>query len=441
MLTPEAFAERLDALGPFEDAPLLAVGVSGGADSLSLVLLADAWARSRGGRAVALTVDHGLRSEAADEARQVAAWLAPLGIEHHTLRHDGPRPEGDVQAAARAVRYDLLLTWCRQAGCLHLLLAHHRDDQAETVLLRLARGSGVAGLAGMAAVTYRSEARVLRPLLDVPRSSLEAFLTARHQPWISDPSNDNPAFARVRLRQGAALLADEGLDASRLAATASRLGRARQAIEAAAEVLFAEAGEIDPRGWAWLDVAAVRKAPEEVALRLLADMTSAIGGKGHPPREDRLIRALERLGEPGTIHGCRLLPDAQDRLLIVREARGLEVRQGLRCGERVLWDGRFRVTLGPETVEEGLTLRALGAEGWRTLAAERAVADVPVAARVTLPALFDRQGLLSAPLLGYNRDAASGPRDAGALARMTFAPLRTAATLGFRLARSRSRIM
>lgn len=438
MLTPDAFAARLDALGPFEAAPLLAVGVSGGADSLGLTLLADAWARARGGRVVALTVDHGLRPEAAEEARQVGRWLAPLGIDHVILRHDGPRPKGDLQAAARALRYRLLLGWCRDNACLHLLLAHHRDDQAETLLLRLARGSGVSGLAGMAAVSYRAEARLLRPLLDVPRAALEATLRARGQDWLHDPSNDDPAFARVRLRRAGPLLAGLGLDAARLATTAGRLGRARRAIDSAVDALLAEAVEIDPRGWARLDPAPLRRAPEEVALRLLADVTSAIGGRAHPPREARVLRALERLGAPATMQGCRLVPDRDGRLLVVREARGLDVRHGLRAGDTVFWDGRFRVDLGP--LAESLTVRALGRRGWSGIA-EAVRADVPTVARTTLPALFDAQGLLSVPLLGYNRDQAPGPGDPGTVARMVFAPSRAAGTLGFRLARSRSRIM
>src|ERR1700693_3737439 len=123
-LTDAEFAARLDALGPFERAPRLAVAVSGGADSLALALFADAWARARGGRIAALTVDHRLRAASATEARQVGAWLAPRGIVHRTLAWEGPHPESDIQAAARAARYRLLEAWCEEQGILHLLTAH-----------------------------------------------------------------------------------------------------------------------------------------------------------------------------------------------------------------------------------------------------------------------------------------------------------------------------
>ena len=169
---------------PFEQHPLLAVAVSGGADSLALCLLADRWARARGGAVAALTVDHGLRPAAAAEAQRVAAWLAPLGIAHRTLVWRPAPGTRNLQAAARDARYGLLEAWCRTAGCLHLLTAHHREDQAETFLLRLARGSGLDGLAAIAGVRETAHCRVLRPLLAVPRERLVAGMRERGQEWL-----------------------------------------------------------------------------------------------------------------------------------------------------------------------------------------------------------------------------------------------------------------
>src|SRR5579863_2293243 len=154
-LSDAEFGAALDRLGPFERRPLLAVAVSGGADSLALALLASVWAKARRGRVVALTVDHRLRRESTGEARQVGRWLRRLGIAHEILTWKGPYPQGDVQAAARAARYALLEAWCHTAHCLHLLTAHHREDQVETFWLRLARGSGLDGLAAMPAEVER----------------------------------------------------------------------------------------------------------------------------------------------------------------------------------------------------------------------------------------------------------------------------------------------
>ena len=195
-----------------------AVAVSGGADSLALTLLANAWARRRGGTVAALTVDHRLRPESAAEARRTGEWLASRGIAHQTLVWDGPHPASDIQAEARTARYRLLQACCAEQGYLHLLTAHHLEDRAETFWLRLARGSGLDGLAGISAVSERARCRVLRPLLDVPPERLRARLRREGQEWIEDPSNRNTEFGRVRVREARALIASEGLSAERLRA-------------------------------------------------------------------------------------------------------------------------------------------------------------------------------------------------------------------------------
>ncbi|MCH7554873.1 MAG: tRNA lysidine(34) synthetase TilS, partial [Proteobacteria bacterium] len=159
-------------LGPFEEGPIMAVGVSGGPDSMALCALADTWARARGGRVMALVVDHALRPESGDEARRVGRWLGDLGVDHVALIRDGPAIRVAVHAAARAARYGLMGDYCRDRGILHLAVAHHRDDQAETLLLRLDRASGLDGLAAMAAVVEGNGPRLLRPLLAVSMARL-----------------------------------------------------------------------------------------------------------------------------------------------------------------------------------------------------------------------------------------------------------------------------
>ncbi len=270
-LNAPEFRALMAALGPFERAPHLAVAVSGGADSMALGLLGDGWARARGGRVTALTVDHGLRPESGAEARRVKAWLGKRGIPQSVLRWtaagEGGAPGANLQALARAARYRLLAGWCRKRHVLHLVLAHHLEDQAETFLLRLGRGSGVHGLAAMAAVTGIEGVRLLRPLLTVPKARLRANLQRRGQAWIEDPSNEDPAFARVRLRALMPAFAGVGMDAQRLAQTANAMGRARRALEEAAVTLLAAAAEIYPAGYCLLRPDLFRAAPDEVALR------------------------------------------------------------------------------------------------------------------------------------------------------------------------------
>ncbi len=395
--------------GPFEAAPTLAVAVSGGADSLALTLLARDWAAERGGSLLALTVDHGLRAESAAEARRVGRILAPLGIAHRILTWRGPRPVANLQASARDLRYRLLLGQVSRRGILHLLLAHHLEDQAETLLLRLGRGSGLAGLAAMAGSTPLPQARLLRPLLPVPKARLEATLRARGLDWIEDPSNRDPAHARVRLRRLMPALAEEGLTAERLATAAGHLERARAALESAGAALLAEAARIDPGGFIELESRLLLEAEPEVGLRALAQALTAVGGGRHTPRWERLQGLFRRIGAAefrgATLAGCRILRGGE-RLLILREAAAVETVM-MEPGARVHWDGRFEVALRPGLTGGPFRLAGLDRAAWAALTEalpQTARRSLPAAARAGLPALFDRAGLRALPYLGYERE-------------------------------------
>ncbi|MEE8280052.1 MAG: tRNA lysidine(34) synthetase TilS, partial [Alphaproteobacteria bacterium] len=404
-------------------------------------LLAHGWARTRGGRIAALTVDHGLRPESSAEARKLRAWLKPLGITHHILRRKGAakreRPAANLQALARAARYQLLTGWCRARHVLHLLVAHHLEDQAETFLLRLGRGSGIDGLAAMAPVTELDGVRLLRPLLAVPKERLRAFLKARGQDWIEDPSNRDPAHARVRIRALLPALAGEGMDARRLAATASRMRRARTALEEAAAKVLAGAATVYPAGYCRLETAPLRAAPSEVGLRALARVLMCIGGAPYPPRLERLERLYGALARDGlatarTLAGCRIAPARQGGVAgvvwVCREPAVVAPPVPVGAGERVRWDGRFLAELaagdkargkgkGRPRGREGdgaVTLGPLGRDGWAEIArADPSVRSTPIPApvRPTLPALKDAKGVLAVPHLGYRRR----PEKAGTL--------------------------
>jgi len=426
-LEPAEFARLMAPFAPFESYPHLVVAVSGGADSMALALLADGWARDRDGKITALTVDHRLRPDSAAEAARVATWLGRRGIAHATLVRDGPAPRGDVQAAAREARYGLLEAWCAAHGVLHLLTGHQREDQAETVLLRLARGSGLDGLAGMAALTEHAQCRVLRPLLGQRRTRLADTLVALGQAWIDDPSNRNPTFARARLRRAEAFLAEEGLGAERLAATASRLGRARAAIEPVVAALLARAVWFHPAGFAWLAPAELGVAPDEIGLRALATLLASVAGASYPPRLasiERLYREIDRETMPGrTLGGCRILP-RRGRLLVCREPEAVEPPLPAPPGATTLWDHRFELRL-PASAPAGLTLGALGDDA-PDGAASRLAATLPAAARATLPALRDEEGLVAVPHLDHFRGGAPPVRF-----RLFFRPRRSLTQSGF----------
>jgi len=422
---PIEFEESISLLGPFESAPHLAVACSGGPDSLALTLLADGWARERGGRAIALIVDHAMRPESADEAETVRERLIAAGVEAVVLTREGPDLKSDRQAAARRARYALMTEWCRQSGILHLLLGHHRGDQAETLMLRLGRGSGVDGLAAMAPVSENAHLRLLRPLLDVPRERLTAFLRAVGVDWVKDPSNEDTAFARVRLRRMLPGLGGEGLTETRLAATARRMGRARIALESAATELLARAASIHPEGYATLSSGEVLAVPEEIGLRALARLLTCIGGGQHGPRLERLENLYEWLardeGGGRTLAGCRIARRRTGQVLVCRETAA--AGEAVPATDGALWDGRFRLSKGGPS---DASMDRLGPDGWAQINARRpdlGAEGLPAEVRNGIPAIWRLEEVVAVPHLNYHRM----PLDGGPLelSELTFLPARS----------------
>lgn len=308
----------------------LVLAISGGPDSTALMLLAARWvkARKRAPKLLAVTIDHGLRAQAAAEAAAVERLARRLGVTHRTLRWSGNKPKTGLQEAARNARYRLLAQAAQQAGYGHVLTAHTLDDQAETVLFRLARGSGLAGLCGMALAAPlpagdKSALFVVRPLLRLPKARLVATLKAAGIAYSDDPSNRDPRFLRARLRAFMPALGKEGLDARGLARLATRLRRADAAIEFA--VAAARDALVPPpwpeRGPIAFATALFADLPAEVGLRLLGRAVAHAGDEG--PVElaklealyDSLRRAEARLRR--TLAGAVITLDAE-RLTVER---------------------------------------------------------------------------------------------------------------------------
>jgi tRNA(Ile)-lysidine synthase len=266
----------IDALfAPFVDARALLIAVSGGPDSTALLLMAAEWAKRRGKtRIEAATVDHGLRPESANEAKAVGEMCVRLGVAHRVLHWKGVKPTSRLQERAREARYRLLIDHAKAIGANALMTAHHADDQAETVLFRLLRGSGIAGLRGMDAVTARDGMRIARPLMGLKKRDLIAFADSRGAPFVDDPSNADPRFARTRLRTLLVRLGEEGLDAEAL----DRLARRARETEEALAHLTAEVEAQADRDGA-LDARALFAAPIAIAQRILTRRVAEAGGR------------------------------------------------------------------------------------------------------------------------------------------------------------------
>jgi tRNA(Ile)-lysidine synthase len=329
---PVSAAEATALFADLAAAPAIVLAVSGGPDSMALLLLAARWraGRKRGPKLLAVTIDHALRPESAREANEVKRVARRLGVVHRTLRWTGKKPATGLQEKARQARYRLLAGAAARDGASHLLTAHTLDDQAETVLMRLLRGSGMAGLGGMARVSpvpacEEKKLLLLRPLLDLPKARLIATLKAAGIPFAEDPSNDDPRFTRVRMRTLLPALAGEGLDAQRLALLARRMRRAEAALETAAD---AAAEVLSCTPWSngaaiSLDAAGFKRLPPEIALRLLARAVTSQGNEGpvELAKSEALLAAL--LAGPASGRFRRTLAGAvvtlaADRLLVER---------------------------------------------------------------------------------------------------------------------------
>jgi tRNA(Ile)-lysidine synthase len=286
----------------FRRAPALVLAVSGGPDSVALMWLMARWrkALSHGPQLLAVTVDHALREGSAREAREVKHLARTLGLPHRTMRWNGAKPNSGVPAAAREARYGLLSQAARGARATHILTAHTRDDQAETLLMRLLRGSGIAGLSAMAGVSERDGLVLARPLLEVPKSRLIATLDKAKIGFADDPTNRDTAFTRSRLRALLPLLAAEGGDARSLARLAARLARANAAVEVLVDGAERFLALKDRSGQAKssseeaqgpdYDAATFAAMPEEIRLRLLMRAINRVGHEG--PAELGKVEAL-----------------------------------------------------------------------------------------------------------------------------------------------------
>jgi tRNA(Ile)-lysidine synthase len=317
---PVGESEAAALFAMLSESPAVVLAVSGGPDSTALLWLAARWrdGRKHPPKLIAVTVDHGLRSESAREALAVKRLARTLKVEHRTLRWTGSKPQSGIQEAARNARYRLLGAAARRAGACYVVTAHTQDDQAETVLFRLLRGSGVAGLRGMSPVAAlpgmarRSELRLLRPLLTVPKSRLLATLAAADIAFADDPSNRDPRFARPRLRELMPRLAAEGLTAQRLALLSWRIGRAEIALDDALNkaLMRLVPGPWPEKGSVTVEVAAFADLAEEIALRLLGRLIEWAGNEG-PVELGKLEALCASLESP--VYDALLQPGASGR--------------------------------------------------------------------------------------------------------------------------------
>ncbi|MDO9524755.1 MAG: tRNA lysidine(34) synthetase TilS, partial [Gemmobacter sp.] len=350
-------------------------------------------AAARGLRLAVVTVDHGLRPEAANEAALVAKACAGLGIPHDTLHWQGWDGQGNISDRARRARYGLIAQWAQASDVGAVALGHTQDDVAETFLMRLSREAGLDGLAAMRSDWQADGLRWLRPMLGLPRAGLRDWLRDMGIAWADDPTNDDTGYLRVRARQALAVLATLGIDAPGLAGVADHLADARAALaactcDAARRIAVVQAGDV------LLDRAGLDELPVEIRRRLLTGALIWIASTDYGPRASALAtihRAISQ-GRPATLHGCRVVPSTT-HLRLTREPRAVA---DTICPVDRIWDGRWQV-FGPYA--EGLTVRSLGLVGLQQCPDWRS-AGLPRSSVIASPAVWDGARLVAAPVAG-----------------------------------------
>jgi tRNA(Ile)-lysidine synthase len=388
---PLLFALQAAVAGPAR----LGIAVSGGSDSLALLHLCAELAPRMGWDLRAATVDHALRPESAAEAARVGEICEGLDVPHEVLRWQHGAISGNLQDQARRARYRLLAGWAAEAGLDQVLIGHTADDQAETFLMGLSRRAGLDGLSGMRPRWQVEGMSFCRPLLRVQRHGLQDYLRRRGVVWIDDPSNDNDRFLRVKARRVLAALAPLGITATSLGESIGHLAATQSALEAAAAEAWTRCGH-EAHGALFFAAEDFQQLHHELRRRLVQGAIEWLGNDTYAPRGSKILGVVALLakGRDATLAGCRFRL-IKGELMICREAKAVKT---LECATTELWDKRWHLE-GPHA--EGLSIRALGAEGLAACAGWRDL-KIPRDALLVSPAVWRGATLIAAPLAGFS---------------------------------------
>jgi tRNA(Ile)-lysidine synthase len=375
----------------------VALAVSGGSDSTALMRLAKTWADSQQPdlKLTILTVDHGLRPESAEEARRVQEWASFLGLSHHVLDWQGPKPGTGIQARAREARYSLMAGWCRDNGAGLLLTGHTLDDQAETVLMRLERSLSPGSLSGIAPQGNWNGLGLLRPLLKARREALRDYLSAIGQDWIEDASNQDTRYERVRVRHALSGLHGQHVTPERLAALAEASARTNLLLETLAGQWLSSWLMEEEAGICHVPKEPFLVLPEALQQHILARIVRHYGGGQAQPEAEEL-RRLARWVADGPVRctlGGALLGRRKRAFWAAREAgRVSPVPLVIPESGTAVWDGRFRVTAAPGA--------SVSAPGRAPLPLDN---GIPAAARRAYPLVAQPAGASGSPQIAFLR--------------------------------------
>ncbi len=384
----------------------IAVAVSGGPDSLLLCLLLNIYCQEKDLSLTALHVNHGLRNNSNQEAKTLEAFLIHWNIPFSILTWEKEHPiTSGLQQKARTARFKLMTNYCHENGISSLFLAHHLDDQIETVLMRLFRGSGLTGLTGISSQTHMNGIKIIRPFLEIEKESFTALLKDINQPFFEDPSNEDPQFLRALWRKALKKVLTKQTKSFFLKSL-KKLNSCETAIQHYVSQTFDTFTSIYPLGYAQLENAfAISDTPHEIKVRVLEKLLHMISGDTAPIRRHQTEDALEKLStnltSPMTLGGCLLTPK-KDHILITREIRAISPPFFLSKLRKKLWDQRFYIDKIDESLKD-TTVEALSTADIHWLKDKKV--DMPALSNkvlLTLPVVKKGTDIVAAPNLGYN---------------------------------------
>ncbi len=368
----------------------LGAAVSGGGDSTALCVLLARWCADAGTKLSVVTVDHGLRDGSAAEADAVCAMCKTLGLPHSTLKWDGWSGRGNLQDAARKARRALIAGWAGENNIFSVAFGHTADDQAETVLMRLGRGSGVDGLSGMDDKSSGQDVEFIRPLLTFRRRELRDFLRAEKIDWLEDPSNDDPRFERIKARRALESLSQLGITVDGLVNTAARMRSSRRFIEGEVAKVAANIARVSRAGDVLFNRKDFAALDAELQYRLMAHALKWVASAPYRPRQAALQESIQTMlnGEIKTLGGCQIVPENTGEIRVFREYQAVK---DLCCGVNAVWDLRWQTVCADD---QGLEIRPIGEDGMPFLADWRQY-NHPRASVLSAPSIWRDRRMLA----------------------------------------------
>ena len=394
-----------------DDKPI-ALAVSGGPDSTAMMQIAALSKKLKNNNVTVIVVDHGLREESKNEANIVGQNAKLLGFKFKILKWDGVKPKTRIQEIARKTRYKLMTSWCKKKGIEKLFLAHHLDDQVETFLMRLGKGSGVDGLAVMNYVTEISSLKLVRPFLEIPKTRFIKILSITNLEWISDPSNFNSDYKRSRIRKILPILSKEGINSKQIGLVIKRMRSAKDALNTQTNILLKKyLSNVDNVAY-FLNKELLKDVKEkEILLRVLEKIFMNISGSIYPPRRNKLENIISWILKNNNIKAKTLtgvvVRKRKSELIFYREPDDCYKSVNIRplTSRYSCWDDRFFLKANKSN---DLQIRALGDVGITILKEEKILKrqgfqNVPLSAWKTVPGVWSKKRLISVPTLGYCR--------------------------------------